>query len=171
VPDVTLGELHEILQIAMGWEDCHLHQFVVKGEYHGPPDLDDPWGFGPETQDEETTLLSQVATSDKKARFRYEYDFGDSWDHDIVVERILVPEPGVKYPRCVDGARSGPPEDCGGVWGYENFVAAMSNPKHPEHDDLEDWYGGAFDAEAFSADAVNQEFQKYLDPAARSPGR
>jgi hypothetical protein len=162
VPDVTLGELHEILQVVMGWHDCHLHQFVVKGEYHGPPDIDDPFGFGPETQDEEKTLLSQVAALGNPARFRYEYDFGDSWDHEIVVEKSFGPEPGVPYPRCVQGARNGPPEDCGGIWGYENFAAAMTNPKHPEHRDLKEWYGGPFDPEKFSVEEVNADLRKYL---------
>src|SRR5262249_42629640 len=108
-----------------------------------------------------------VVEPGRKTRFVYEYDFGDSWEHEIVVERVGEPEPGVVYPCCVKGARAGPPEDCGGIWGYANFAAAMSNPKHPEHRDLEEWYGGSFDPEAFSAEAVNEDLRNHGPAATR----
>ena len=112
MPDCTLGEFHEVLQVVMGWDDSHLHQFIVAGEYDGPSDPEDlDWGM--ETQDEEEISLSQVPKTGRKIRFTYVYDFGDSWDHEIVLERTLEPEPKVVYPRCVDGARACPPEDVG----------------------------------------------------------
>jgi Plasmid pRiA4b ORF-3-like protein len=153
VPDVTLGELHDILQVVMGWHDSHMHQFIVDGTYYGQimPD-----GFDLEIKDEDGVLLSQVIGDQKKARFVYEYDFGDSWQHEIVVEKTLEPEPKVHYPRCVEGARACPPEDCGGSWGYVDFLEAMADPKHENHRDMKEWIGGKFDPEKFSSVAVNR---------------
>ena len=85
------------------------------------------------------------------------YDFGDSWEHAIVVENVLPPEPGVAYPLCLGGKFQGPPEDCGGVPGYYNFLEAIHDPAHKEHEDLLNWVGGEFDPDAFSVDEVNQK--------------
>ena len=111
-------------------------------------------------EDEDGIRLSQVFTGKKKARIVYEYDFGDSWQHEIVLEKTLEPEPKVKYPRCVEGARACPPEDCGGIWGYADFLEAISDPKHPDHRDMKEWIGGKFDPEKFSVDAVNKELRR-----------
>jgi hypothetical protein len=86
----------------------------------------------------------------------YTYDFGDSWEHAIVVERVLPPEPGVPYPVCIDGKLQGPPDDCGGVPGYYNLLEAICDPAHPEHENLMDWVGGEFDPDAFSVEEVNR---------------
>ena len=160
VPDGTLGELHEVLQVVFGWQDYHLHQFVVRGESYGPrpPDgMDLPM----ETEDEEEILLSQVVATGRKVRFIYEYDFGDDWHHEVVLERTLPPEPKVRYPRCVEGERACPPEDCGGPWGYASFLEAMSDPKHEDHHEMKAWIGGKFDPERFSVVAVNKELKRY----------
>jgi hypothetical protein len=158
VPDCTLGELHEILQVVMGWEDCHLHQFIVRGEYYGPLDPEDAsWDM--EIHDEEEISLSKIAKMGRKVRFTYEYDFGDSWQHEIVLEKTLEPEPKVKYPRCIEGERACPPEDVGGVWGYAEFLEAIADPKHESHRDMKEWIGGRFDPEKFSADEVNEELR------------
>jgi hypothetical protein len=154
--DLPLGELHEVLQIAMGWTDSHLHQFIIKDKYYG---LIDPV-FGVDdldTIDEDRVRLSKVVTGEK-FKFRYEYDFGDSWMHSILVEKILPADPNVSYPVCVAGKRCGPPEDCGGVWGFDDFVKAMADPAHPEHENLREWYGeDDFDPEAFDIDEINRE--------------
>ncbi len=158
VLDCTLGELHEVLQVVMGWEDCHLHQFIVRGEQYGSFDPEDrEWEM--EMEDEGQISISQVAKTGRKVRFIYEYDFGDSWQHEILLEKILEPEPKVKYPRCVEGARACPPEDVGGVWGYADFLQAMADPKHPEHRDMKEWIGGKFDPEKFDLKAVNRELR------------
>ncbi len=157
VPDGTLGELHDILQVAMGWDDSHLHQFIVGGEYYGVPADDDDFFMSEETRDEEDILISQIAKKGGKARFTYEYDFGDSWEHEIVVEKALEPGTDIKYPRCVGGARACPPEDCGGIWGYSDFVAAMADPNHENHENVTEWFAGEFDPEAFDAEAVNKQ--------------
>jgi Plasmid pRiA4b ORF-3-like protein len=147
----TLPRLHDVLQVAMGWTDSHLHRFFVGGVDYGQPEP----GFEEDMRSAQRIKLLQLVTREK-AWFGYEYDFGDSWQHKVVLEKILPPDPAVHYPRCVAGKRACPPEDVGGVWGYANFVDAMHNDAHPEHDDLLEWYGGAFDPEAFSLEDVNQ---------------
>jgi Plasmid pRiA4b ORF-3-like protein len=153
VPDVSLGELHEILQVVMGWHESHMHQFIVDETYYGRLMPDD---IGPEMEDEARVLLSQIVGDGKRDRLIYEYDFGDSWQHEIVLERTLEPEPKVKYPRCLDGARACPPEDTGGVWGYVDFLEALADPKHESHREMKEWIGGKFDPEKFSVDLVNR---------------
>jgi hypothetical protein len=148
--DATLEKLHYILQVAMGWTNSHLHQFIVGQTFFGQPHPD----FGLEMRDERRVKLSQIAPGEGFA-FRYEYDFGDSWLHNLVVEKVLEPEPGQHYPVCVKGKRACPPEDVGGVWGYEGFLEAIGDPDHPEHEDYLEWIGGEFDAEEFDLDAVN----------------
>jgi hypothetical protein len=154
--DISLAKLHEILQIAMGWSNSHLHQFVVDGiSYSAPdPELDELEG-----RDERTTRLDQVATS-AEDHFVYEYDFGDNWEHDIVVEAILPAEPGIFYPVCTAGERACPPEDCGGIWGYEEMLEAVQDPDHPEHDEMIEWLSQEFDPEVVDLDGINQELRK-----------
>jgi hypothetical protein len=165
VRDCTLGELHEVLQVVMGWEDSHLHQFIVRGERYGPADAEDAdWDM--EMEDEQKLSISQVAKMGQMVRFIYEYDFGDSWQHEILLEKILEPEPNVSYPRCIEGARACPPEDVGGIWGYAEFLEAISDPIHEDHDDKVEWIGGEFDPEKFSMDNVNKELVAW----ARSAG-
>jgi hypothetical protein len=89
------------------------------------------------------------------ARFRYEYDFGDGWLHQVTVEKVLPADPEMRLPLCLKGKRACPPEDVGGVWGYENFLEAIRDPDHPEHDEYLEWVGGEFDPESFDIDDVN----------------
>ncbi len=148
--NVLLPQLHGILQLAMGWTNSHLHSFQVGKQTFAEPSPDD---FFP-VVDYRTVRLSQIAPK-VKDHFVYLYDFGDRWEHDIVVERIFPPEKDVDYPRCLDGRRACPPEDVGGVWGYADFVKAIRNPRHPEHDEMLAWAGGQFDPEKFDLNAVN----------------
>jgi hypothetical protein len=163
VPDGTLGELHEILQIVMGWEYAHLHQFIARGEYYGMTPEPGFLDMGPETTDENEVLISEVLRKGRKGRLIYEYDFGDGWEHEVVLEKALAPEPGVDYPRCIDGARACPPEDCGGVWGYADFLDAIGDSSHPNHEDMIEWIGGTFDPDEFSVDEVNEQLQELDD--------
>jgi hypothetical protein len=151
VQDCSLGKLHEIVQTCMGWGDCHLHAFEIGGEQYGPPDPDGMMEYA----DERKLKLSRVVNAGL-TKFTYTYDFGDNWEHTIQVEKTLPAEPGVRYPRCVAGKRACPPEDCGGPWGYGDFLEAIENPKHPEHEDRLEWVGSEFDPEAFDIDAVNE---------------
>ena len=89
------------------------------------------------------------------SRFTYDYDFGDGWEHVLEVEKVLLPQKGVRYPVCLDGARACPPEDVGGMGGYEEFLKAIRDPNHPEHEEYLDWIGGNFDPEQFDLDEVN----------------
>ena len=150
--DITLGELHHIIQAAMGWWDYHLHQFIVGETYYGVPNPD--YLDYTEMHDESQVTLSQIVPGER-SRFRYEYDFGDGWLHQILVEKILPPEPGQHYPACVKGRRACPPEDVGGIWGYEGFLEAIQNPEHPEREDYLEWIGGEFDPVASDLDKVN----------------
>jgi hypothetical protein len=150
--DSTLGDLHTIIQAAMGWWDYHLHQFIVGEIYYGVPDPE--YDDYLEMRDEQNITLGQVAPREG-ARFDYEYDFGDGWEHQVLVEKILPPEPGASYPLCIKGRRACPPEDVGGTWGYADFLDAIRDPEHPEHDSYLEWIGGEFDPEDFDLEEVN----------------
>jgi hypothetical protein len=153
VQDCALGEFHDIIQVVMGWENCHMHQFIIDGERYSTPL---PADFDLDFKNEKKMRLSQIVPkSGKKVRFRYEYDFGDGWLHEIAFEKFAEPEDKSKYPRCVDGARSGPPEDVGGVWGYEELLEALADPKHERHDEFMEWCG-EWDAENFAVESVNK---------------
>jgi Plasmid pRiA4b ORF-3-like protein len=165
--DTTLFRLHQILQMVMGWTNSHLHQFIVRGAYYSLPDPE----FGT-AQDERKVKLGEIVSAPKR-RFTYEYDFGDSWLHEILVEKIASPEPGVKYPVCLAGQRSCPPEDCGGVGGYGEFLKAIRDPVHPEHESMLEWIGGSFDPEAFDVDKINRQLKRrsWNDPQAAESRR
>ena len=153
--DATLAALHGVLQAAMGWEDSHLHRFRVGGATYGDRSI-----LGEVVdRSERTARLAQVAPHPKD-RLRYEYDFGDSWEHDIVVEAVLPPEPGARYPVCVAGKRACPPEDCGGAWGYGELLEAVGDPGHPAHAELVAWLGGPFDPEAFDLAEANRRLAR-----------
>jgi len=150
--DITLFKLHETLQIVMGWDNYHLHSFLIHGEHYGDPTYDEFDELG--TKDETRYKLSQVIR-EEGVRFVYEYDFGDGWEHTLLVEKILPAEKGIHYPRCVKGKRACPPEDVGGVWGYEEFLKAINDPEHSEYDEYRGWIGSEFDPEAFDLEEVN----------------
>jgi hypothetical protein len=119
---MPLNLVHAVLQVAFGWHDYHLHVFETVCGQFGSPDLDD-WA---ERQDEAAATLAQVAGAER-AKAVYSYDFGDDWRHDIVVEKIIPAEPGVAYPRCTGGRRDGPPEDCGGIWVFNEQFAEFGD--------------------------------------------
>lgn len=150
ITDCTLSNLHQVIQVVMGWDGYHLWAFDIGGEQYG----EDPTGEM-EMINAGNTKLSKVVRAGVK-RFRYTYDFGDNWNHVIQIEKVLQADPQVKYPRCVKGSRACPPEDCGGPWGYVNFLEAIRNPDHKSHREMLEWVGGEFDPEAFDIDAVNK---------------
>lgn len=153
--DISLYRLHEILQRAMPWENCHMHQFVVGETYYGSSDR----AVGFEVLSDRSTSLRQVASSANR-RMVYVYDMGDRWEHEIVVEEILPSDQKVRCAECVAGSRACPPDDCGGPWGYGNLLEAIKDPKHPEHADLVEWLGRPFDPEAFDLDAINRRLRR-----------
>lgn len=153
----TLAELHEILQSVMGWENDHLHQFLKDEKHYGPVDGESE---SDDTDDEEKTLLSDVV-SRARSKFSYQYDFGDDWMHEIVVEKVVLPDGDTKYPVCLDGARACPPEDCGGAWGYENLIEIVKNPKHPDYEERREWLGPKFDPDAFDVARANKALKGF----------
>ncbi|MGB7873061.1 MAG: plasmid pRiA4b ORF-3 family protein [Anaerolineales bacterium] len=151
--NITLYNLHQILQIVMGWEDYHLHMFTIDGQIYSDPEDDE---YGDLSIKNETRYWLDQLDLREKSKFSYEYDFGDSWDHTILVEKIVPAEKGTKYPVCIKGKRACPPEDVGGVWGYDDFLEAIADSNHPEHNEYLEWVGGEFDPEEFDLDEVNQ---------------
>ncbi|MBF0550940.1 MAG: plasmid pRiA4b ORF-3 family protein, partial [Deltaproteobacteria bacterium] len=151
-----------VLQIVMGWEDCHLHKFVIgKSYYSSPPaGLDDDEFYLIAERGKDFTLGKVVPV--EKTKFLYQYDLGDNWEHQILVERILPLEPGQHYPTCFSGKRACPPEDVGGIWGYADFLDGINNPDHPAHVDWREQFEDGFDPEAFDLDAVNADLRKYI---------
>jgi hypothetical protein len=163
VRDCTLDELHEHIQTAMGWSKSHLHQFEIKGERYGDPALLDDGFEDFDCVDSTKTLLSSLLPkTGRRFAFKYEYDFGDSWEHEVSFEGRPPADPKVKYPLCVEGERACPPEDCGGVWGYGDFLAAIRNPKHKDHKSMLEWIGGRFDSDDFNANEATKAMKKGL---------
>lgn len=159
VPDCTLDVLHLYIQAAFGWWNYHLHQFEIDDVRYGPPEPDG-MDFGLETADESKVVLSALLPKSKrKARWIYEYDFGDGWRHEVLFEGFTPAEPKVKYPLCLEGARACPPEDCGGPWGYGDYLAAITDPHHEQHEELLEWRG-PFDPEAFDAKMATGQMRK-----------
>ena len=156
--DVTLHKLHEILKVAMGWGGYHLHQFIVGEESYSEISKENDI-FADEFKDEKRAKMNKIAPVEN-FKFIYEYDFGDSWYHDILVEKIFQPEEDLKYLVCLKGKRASPPEDCGGVPGYYELLEAMKDPEHPEHEHMLEWLGGEFDPEKFDLDEINRQLSK-----------
>lgn len=149
---ITLRELHDVIQAAFGWEDYHMWAFDSGRDRYGIADRD----LG--IRSAASKRLGQVAphTGD---RLRYTYDFGDGWEHDILVEDVTAPKAGTVSPRCLTGRRACPPEDCGGIWGYDHLLEILADPHHEDHEDRLEWLGldsaGQFDPAAFDAARVN----------------
>lgn len=155
---VTLADLAHLLTVAMGWEGYHLHQFEVAGTLYQRCDVFDDFPFGRRPLEEAEHLLGNVlANVGDKAR--WDYDFGDGWEHDVVVEAIGDPESDAEYPRCVKGRRACPPEDCGGPWGYSNLLEAIADPSHDQHVELSEWLPPNFEPEHFDTRDVTEAMQ------------
>jgi hypothetical protein len=155
--DTRLDHLHLMVQAGMGWHNCHLHAFKIDDIDYGEPDPN--WG-DLEIEDETSVRLDEAAR-EEGMQFLYTYDFGDGWEHIIRVEKILAPDPDVKYPVCRAGKRACPPEDCGGIWGYEEFLEAIRDPDHEEHERMLEWIGGSFDPDAFDLAETNASLKNY----------
>ncbi|MFI6449808.1 plasmid pRiA4b ORF-3 family protein [Kitasatospora sp. NPDC050543] len=148
----TLQQLHHLIQAAFGWEDYHMWAFEALRDRYGVADRE----LG--IRSAAARRLDQVAPS-VGDRFGYTYDFGDDWEHDILVEAVTDAEPGIAYPRCLTGRRACPPEDCGGMWGYEYLIEILADPAHEEHDERLEWLGldtaDQFDPAAFDLAEIN----------------
>ena len=149
--DIKLPDLHKIIQTVMGWTNSHLHQFIIGNQYYS---LTSDESFYKVVDYRRIKLDSLFNTP--KSNFIYEYDFGDGWEHSIVIEKILPRKKNTYYPICIDGKRSCPPEDCGGTFGYENLITIINNPEHEEYDEMMEWLGDYFDPKEFNIDEVNE---------------
>jgi hypothetical protein len=154
--DLRLDAFHDVIQIVMGWTDSHLHQFIANNVFYGIPDDE----FGMEIEDEAKFKVFHLLKKEKDT-IKYEYDFGDSWEHKILLEKILPFDTKTALPVCIKGKRACPPEDCGGTWGYEDLLETISNVKHPEHKEMLEWLGGEFDPEEFDLEDINEDLAEY----------
>jgi len=156
VSSITFYELHHILQEVMGWYNAHLHQFDLGGLLVTDAEtLAEGWGDG---VDEQKARLNKYVGREGQ-KLGYEYDFGDGWEHTLLLEKILPAEKNIHYPRCLKGKRACPPEDCGGVWGYAELLEVLADEDHSEHEEYLDWFGGDLDPEAFDLDEINEILQ------------
>jgi hypothetical protein len=163
--DTKLSTLHQILQVAMGWTDSHLHQFIAKDKIYGTPDPD----FFMDCEDERKVRLDQVLRRPKD-RMVYVYDFGDSWEHEVLVEKVVPAEKGRgRYPLVTAGKRASPPEDCGGIPGYYQLLEVLGNPRHPEHEEMLKWCGEEYDPDEFDLQEVNRMFHGGWGPSKPRP--
>jgi hypothetical protein len=149
----TLVQLHEIIQISMGWTNSHLHHFIIGDTFYSDP------LFELERANNERRATLASLGLEPASKFSYEYDFGDSWVHTILIEKVLPPEPNIHYPYCLKGSRSGPPEDCGGIWGYMDLLEILKDPDDPEYEGWKEWPPEGFDPTAFDLKAINQQLQ------------
>jgi hypothetical protein len=177
--DVSLGDLHAVIQVAMGWEDAHLHEFTRRGkkltrkeedelrrradkldvdlrELTGERTFSDPSFELEFAEDEFAVQLAEVAPA-ARSKLSYLYDMGDSWEHEVLVEKLIEPEPGTPILQCLGGEGACPPEDSGGVWGYYDKLDALKDPDHEIHDEAVDWLGDDFDPDAFDVARVNRD--------------
>lgn len=152
--DTRLDRLHLIIQRAMPWWNYHLHQFMVREIEYSDPAFELDY-----VEDERRVTLHDIAPTEG-ARFVYIYDFGDHWEHVVEVKKILPDDPDRGIPVCIKGRRACPPEDVGGIWGYDTFLEALNNPKHPEHDMYSEWIGGEFDPEEFDLEEINEQLRR-----------
>lgn len=152
--DISLKDLHKIIQTVMGWTNSHLHQFEIGTISYAPKEFE----VG-DTEDSAKVKLYSVLFEESQ-KIRYEYDFGDGWIHDIVLEKILPFDQMVKLPLCTDGKGNCPPEDCGGIWGYKDLLSIISDPKHEEYEEMVEWLGEDFNPDFFDLVTVNRLLKK-----------
>jgi hypothetical protein len=169
--DYTLGDLHYILQIAFGWENGHMHSFTVNSTEYGMPVGDMGFDDDFDVIDEETVCLSRLNLQPKQ-KFKYLYDFGDSWLHEITVSKIVPigdEDEELMRPRCLDGERAGPLEDSGGIWGYQEMLEVLKDPHHEEYEEIHEW-AGDIDPENAGLEDINARLEQIFKPRLKKKG-
>jgi Plasmid pRiA4b ORF-3-like protein len=153
---INLQDLHQLIQIVMGWNDSHLHHFIQgsgwQTVFYAPHQEDDFDSL--DSKDEADYQIRQLLKKEKD-KITYEYDFGDSWQHTLLLEKILPFEDSHNTPQCIKGKLACPPDDCGGIWDYANLLEILDDPSHPDHKDMLEWIGGEFDPNYFDMAKVN----------------
>ena len=150
VPDISLVDFHRIIQTTMGWSNSHLHLFKNGREEYSPKEFEVE-----DNKDSRVFKLNKLLKREKN-RILYEYDFGDGWEHIILLEKIVEVDEKEQVPKCLKGKRNCPPEDCGGIWGYNDFLKIISNPQHEEYEETMEWCGEEFDPEYFNIQEINE---------------
>jgi len=154
--DVLLSDFHKIIQTTMGWTNSHLHQFIKNRTFYSVKDPDDDmWSDLDNVDYKKKKIRISDLLKKEKDKIIYEYDFGDGWEHDILLEKVLPVDTKIKYPICLTGKMKCPPEDCGGIWGYSDMLETLKQPDHEEYESIIDWLGDEFDPEYFDTDEVN----------------
>ncbi len=160
--DVLLSDFHMIIQTAMGWGNAHLHQFIKNDTYYSERMPDDDFWDEMDNVDYEKIRISDLLNSEKE-KIVYEYDFGDGWMHDIILEKILPMEKHSQLPICLTGKGNCPPEDCGGIWGYADMLEVLKDPKHEEYKSYIEWLGEEFDPVYLDVNEINELFKQLHD--------
>jgi hypothetical protein len=148
----SLKGLHDVIQAVMPFENRHLFLFNVADKRYGLPDRE--WDHVHETLDAKNIKLGALVERGVSA-FSYTYDFGDDWRHSVTIENVTAADPTLDYPRFVDGSRRAPPEDVGGIPGFDEFLDAMTKPRHPDHQRLTEWYSGSFDPDDLNLPVIS----------------
>jgi hypothetical protein len=161
----SLAMLHDLIQVAMRWQDYHLHEFVIGEKVYGVP-YPEPGLVERKVYQSKGIRLGTLIERGV-SEFLYIYDFGDNWQHRILIEEVRQGEPDTEYPRFVAGARRAPPEDVGGTTGFAEFLDAVTDPDHEEHDRMLTWCGGTFDPDDIEERHVRMIFEDF---AARRRG-
>ena len=154
--DLLLSDFHKIIQTTMGWTNSHLHQFIKNRTFYSVKYADDDMWDEMDNVDykKKKIRISDLIKVDKD-KIIYEYDFGDGWEHDIILEKVLPVDNKIKYPICLIGKMNCPPEDCGGIWGYTDMLKILRQPDHEEYESFIEWLGDEFDPDYFNKDEVN----------------
>ncbi|MCF6299877.1 MAG: plasmid pRiA4b ORF-3 family protein [Proteobacteria bacterium] len=153
--DLLLSDFHKILQTTMGWMNAHLHHFIQGDAFYTQKMADDPFWHDINNIDYKSVKVLDLLKMERQ-KIIYEYDFGDGWEHEIILEKILPVDDGIDYPICLEGKMNCPPEDCGGVWGYANMIDILAQPEHEEFNHYLEWVGKEFDPGYFDSAVVNQ---------------
>lgn len=152
--DTLLVDLHKIIQTTIGWSNAHLHIFNDGKNDYAPIELEVD-----NSLDSNKVNLNKIFKKVEQS-ILYEYDFGDSWSHEVYLEKIIETEEEMQLPTCLDGARKCPPEDCGGVWGFKDFLKIISNPKDPQYKEMKEWLGGEYDPNYFKLEEINAQLKE-----------
>ncbi|MGC8497224.1 MAG: plasmid pRiA4b ORF-3 family protein [Thermoplasmata archaeon] len=155
--DFTLHQLHLVIQAAMGWDNYHLYSFDINGQGFSLPDEEGLF----DDIDSRKVKLDKLLSIESISKMTYEYDFGDSWDHNLVIEKVLPKDPEETYPKCIAGKRACPPEDCGGTYGYYQLLKILSDPSNEEYEETKTWAGEDFDPEKFDIEETNELLKDY----------
>jgi hypothetical protein len=158
--DIKLADLHLVIQAAMPWWNYHLYEFRVRDHRWGLPAPDFDWPGMPRVLPAKGATLAELIATTRAKTFKYLYDFGDGWEHNVKIGRVCESVPDVAYPRLIEASGRCPPEDVGGPWGYAEYLEAMADPNHERHAEMVDWRGPNFDPNMVDVVAIEKDLAK-----------